>query len=85
MSKKKQKVKWREENGRHVAVLPNSASDQVTAHRRANRELAKAAGMLGKSSGSGYHGGGKHVANRRDRRDGKQAFRQGRFDRYCGD
>ena len=85
MSKKRNKVKWREENGRHVAVLSNTPQDQMLAARRANREAAKEAGMLGHRSGAGVHGGGKLVNNRRDRREGKLAIRKGRLDGYSGD
>jgi hypothetical protein len=77
---KGQKPKWRQEGSRWVATLPNSLEDQLKAHRRASREDAKAAGMLGHASGSGVHGGGKKERNRRSRHETNANIRQGRFE-----
>ena len=77
-SKKKQKVKWRQEGGRMVATLPNSVQDQLKSHHRASREAAIEAGTLGqRPCGTGVHGGSKRDRNRRDRRASRQEARRG--------
>jgi hypothetical protein len=81
MARKKQKAKWRQEGNRMVATLPNSPEDMILANRRANREAAKAAGMLGRRTpGAGYHGGGAAVNNRRDRREWNKRLSSGRWE-----
>jgi hypothetical protein len=83
MSKKHNGPKWRQEGSRQVATITQSAQDVALARRRAMREALKAAGMLGKSMGSGFHGGNITVNNRRDRRFSRIALRTGGYDDCC--
>ena len=80
MAKKAQKPKWRRENGRDVVTLPNDPLAQVTNDRRARREAAKEAGMLGPRGGTGAHGGNKRDQRRRERRKVEADLRSGSFD-----
>jgi|AGTN01.1.fsa_nt_gi hypothetical protein len=56
-----------------------TAEDQMRMNRAGRREAEIASGIR-VGSGSGVHGGGKRDQSRRNRRDGRQAIRQGRFD-----
>jgi hypothetical protein len=80
MSKKKQRPKWRSQNGHHVATVTVSAQDHMLSIRRGKREAAKDAGVLGHRSGAGTHGGGKREMNRRDRRSVTVRIHKGRYD-----
>jgi hypothetical protein len=81
MAGKKKKPKWREENGRMIAVLENSAAEQSRLRRLGQREAELAAAKLGRRlSGAGYHGGGERAETRRDRREANTRIRQGRYE-----